>query len=567
MKTLTTHLLYFLRDRPSRVNIIALLRFLLLIAGIVTLYSVIFHYIMEHEGRSESWVTGFYWTLTVMSTLGFGDITFNSDLGKLFSIWVLLSGIILLLVLLPFTFIEFFYAPWMKAQQIARAPIQLSEKINDHVILTRFDPVTKTLIEKLKQFNYSYVLLVPELTEALHLHDLGYKIMVGDLDSPQTYQRANAEQALCVVSTASDQVNANVAFTAREVAENVPIIATANYSASVDILQLAGCNHVLQLGNMMGQALARRVSDGETMAHIIGEFDDLLIAEASVRNTDLVGKTLRQSQLRELAGVNVLGVWERGAFQTASADTPITANTVLVLAGSQDHITRYNELFYQAPSVNAPIIIIGGGRVGRAAGRALAARKLDYRIVEKSAERIRDAEHYILGDGAELEVLERAGIREASTIIITTHDDDMNIYMTIYCRRLRPDAHIISRAGLERNVATLHRAGADFVMSYASTGANAILNLLGRDNILMVAEGLDVFEVELPEGLAGKTIAQCDIRKKTGCTVVALHQGQTTKLMPDPHKPLPDDGRIILIGVPESEERFLKMYKNHHNGG
>jgi len=61
---------------------------------------------MELEGEYYTWVTGFYWTLTVMSTLGFGDITFTSDLGRIFSIIVLLSGVIFLLVLLPFTFIQ-----------------------------------------------------------------------------------------------------------------------------------------------------------------------------------------------------------------------------------------------------------------------------------------------------------------------------------------------------------------------------------------------------------------------------------------------------------------------------
>jgi len=172
----------------------------------------------------------------------------------------------------------------------------------------------------------------------------------------------------------------------------------------------------------------------------------------------------------------------------------------------------------------------------------------------------------VLGDAAELEVLEKAGIRETPVAIITTHDDDLNIYLTIYCRRLRPEAQIISRSNLERNIATLHRAGADFVLSYASTGANAIINLIGRDNILMVAEGLDIFEVEIPEALAGKTVAECDIRKRTGCTVVALHLNGEVHMLQDPHQPLPSQGRIILIGVPESEKRFLKLYKNGHAG-
>lgn len=562
MKFLFAQLMHLVKERPNRVNLIALLRFLLVLVLLVITYSIIFHYIMEYEGREQSWITGLYWTLTVMSTLGFGDITFQSDLGRLFSIIVLMSGIVFLLILLPFTFIEFFYEPWMKAQQSVRAPTRLPEKTSGHVILVHFNAVTRTLIQKLEQYRYPYVLLVPDLTEALSLHDQGYKVMRGDLDSPQTYQLARADRALMIATTASDQVNVNVAATAREVSETVAIVATANAQASVDILQLAGCTHVLQLGEMMGQALARRVSDGERLAHPIGRFDELVIAEAMVRDTSLVGKTLRDSRLRETTGINVLGMWEEGVFQAAQPEMHITDDMVLVMAGSETQIARYNELFRDIQSINSPIVIIGAGRVGRATAQALAARNLDYRIVEKAPERVRDSEKYILGDAAELEVLEQAGIRETPVVIITTHDDDMNIYLTIYCNRLRPDVQIISRSTLERNVATLHRAGADFVLSYASTGANALINLIGRDNILMIAEGLNIFEVEMPDALAGKTVAESDIRRKTGCTVVALHTDGEVQVMRDPYRPLPKEGRIILIGDPEAEKRFLKIY-NH----
>jgi len=99
-------------------------------------YSVIFHNIMEWEGRQFSWITAIYWTLTVMSTLGFGDITFHSDLGRIFSIIVLISGVTSLLVFMPFTFIEFFYEPWMRAQSDKRAPKSL--QISGHVILVGY---------------------------------------------------------------------------------------------------------------------------------------------------------------------------------------------------------------------------------------------------------------------------------------------------------------------------------------------------------------------------------------------------------------------------------------------
>lgn len=560
MKFLTAQLLHFLRDRPSRVNMLALLRFLAVLVGLVTLYSVLFHYLMAYEGRQESWITGFYWTLTVMSTLGFGDITFHSDVGRFFSIVVLLSGIIFLLILLPFTFIEFFYEPWMKAQNAARTPTSLPKHTIGHVILTQLDDVTDTLIEKLNQYEYAYVLLAPDLTEALRLYALGYRVVRGNLDDPETYRQVQVEQAALVATTANDRLNTNVTATVREVSDSVPIIATAQAHAAVDILELAGATHVLQLGEMMGQMLARRLTGGKTAAQTVGHFDELVIAEATVQHTALIGQTLRTSLLREQTGVTVLGAWVRGKFEPADPAMTLDAGTLLVMAGSAAQIAQYNHRFSLPEQAADPVLIIGGGRVGRATGRALAVQKVDYRIVELLPDRIRDPEKYVVGDAAELTVLEQAGIRTTPAVLITTHDDDTNIYLTIYCRRLRPDVQIISRARLERNVATLHRAGADFVLSYASLGANAIFNLLNRSNILMIAEGLDVFEVDVPAALAEQTIAESALRPKTGCSVVAFRDGDTLLINPDPGERFPRGGKMILIGTPAAEERFLALY-------
>ena len=200
------------------------------------------------------------------------------------------------------------------------------------------------------------------------------------------------------------------------------------------------------------------------------------------------------------------------------------------------------------------------GRVGSAAGRALSERGLRYRIVEQNPELVREPEEYVLGNAAELNVLKQAGIDEAPAVIITTHDDDMNVYLTIYCRRLRPDIQIITRVALERNISSLHRAGADFVMSYASMGANSIFNLLERSGSLMVAEGLELFRVKMPASLAGKTIAESGIRRTTGCTVIALDSDGTTQINPDPTRPMSAGAEMILIGSAEDESRFLEEF-------
>jgi Trk K+ transport system NAD-binding subunit len=362
------------------------------------------------------------------------------------------------------------------------------------------------------------------------------------------------------VTTRDDRVNTNVAFTVREISANVPIVATANAAASVDILELAGCNHVLQLGEMMGQGLARRVIGGAKLAHVIGSFGNLLIAEATVDRTPFVGKTLRESELRQQVGVNVLGVWKRGVFTVADANTCLEAGSVLVVAGREEDLARYNALHDESLESTAPVVIIGGGRVGRATAKALAERGVDYRIIETRPDRIRDATKYVLGDAAELEVMESAGIRKTKAAVITTHDDDTNIYLTLYCRRLRPDIQIISRSRLERNVATLHRAGADFVMSYASIGATMMLNLLNRSNVLMVAEGLELIKIKVPRSLAGQMIAEADLRRKTGCTIVAVETDGLIEINPDPHFVLPPDAELVLIGTAAAEDLLLKHF-------
>ena len=567
IKGLAPQFAFLLRKRTTRRNLGTLFKLLLAFSVIVTIFSVLFHFIMLREGQEFSWFTGFYWTLTVMSTLGFGDITFHGDLGRLFSMIVLLTGMVFLLIVLPFTFIQFFYAPWIQAQSEARAPRQLPRSTRDHVLLTHYDPITQALINKLDRYHYSYYLITPDLSHAQQLYDQGINVVVGDLDNPDTYEKMQIEQAALVAATDTDPINTNVAFTVRDLNPTVPIIARADDPDSVDILQLAGCDHVLQLEKMLGASLARRTQSGETAAHVIGQYGDLFIAETTAAHTPLVGQTLEEIGLRRELGLTAVGIWERGIFQSALPDTRIGPHTVLVMTGTQSQLDRFNELFCIYKVSNAPVVIIGGSGVGREVVRTLVEQGLDYRIVEKDPEQAQRLDNCIVGNAADFEVLKRADIMNALTVIITTHDDDINVYLTVYCRRLNPEIQIISRVTQERNIATLHRAGADFVMSYALMGADSIFNFLKRSDTLMVAESLSVFSedisvfrMKMPSSLVGKTIANSHIRRNTGCTVIALNDNHEMQLNPDPNKPLPGAAEILLIGSSEGEKRFLDMY-------
>lgn len=562
MKFIPSQLLFFFDNKTWRKNFTSLAQFLCFILFAVSLYSVLFHFIMLYEGREYSWLTGLYWTLTVMSTLGFGDITFTTDLGKAFTIVVLLSGIILLLVMLPFTFIQLFYAPWLEARDRHRMPRELPASTKGHVILTSLEPIAEKLVAKLQERKIEYVLVIDDLARASQLFNAGYKVVVGEPDDPEIYHRVRVTQAAMVVATNDDLLNTSIAFTIRGISAAIPIVVSIDNENSLDILNFPGNTHVFHFTKMLGQALATRTSGLGRAFNIINRFEELLIADIAASQTSLDGKTLRDLGMRKKIGATVIGFWEKGRLVLPRPDTVITKRTLLILAGTQQQLENF-ERCYALPETNqsalVPVVILGGGRVGMSIASTLKEHGMRVCIVEKRPVP-QDNSDFVQGDAADIKVLEKAGVMEARTVIITTHNDSMNIYLSFYCRQLRPDIQIISRANNQRSVAKLHMAGADLVLSYASMGANAILNVLQPEEIAMLSEGLNVFVQPVPDSLAGKTLIESQIRETTGCSVIALKGPAGMQVNPDPAQPLQKENALILIGMTESEQKFLEIF-------
>ncbi len=560
MKFIPSQVLFFLHDRRAQRNLRSLVKFVLLLVFFILFYSVMFHIIMEHEGRQFSWLTGLYWSLTVMSTLGFGDITFTSDLGRLFSILVLLSGIVFLLVMLPFTFIQFFYAPFLEAQSKSRAPREMPEKTAGHLVIVGMDPIALSLATRLKRFKYQYCILVQDTHHALELVDQGYKAVVGDYDDPKTYRRLRAADAAMVVVLADDLKSTNVAYTLREVAPKTPVVANADSGESVDILQLAGATHVFQFMRMLGEMLARRVLITGAKSNVIGRFNELLIAEAAAQSTPLVGKTIKDCGLRQATGMNIVALWDRGCIEPPAPDAVIGPKSVFILAGTREQLNAFDAYVGETRPIVNPVLILGGGRVGRAAAETLTHLGVEHRIVEKNPKIVQKHPNFVHGSASDLETLEAAGIREAPAVLITTHNDDLNIYLTIYCRRLRPDTQIISRATLDRNITVMHKAGADLVMSHSTMASNTVINLLSPGKVLTLTEGLNIFRVKVHPSLAGKTLMESGVREETCCSVIAVAHGEELEINPDPMEPLRSGDSLLVIGEAAAERRFMEKY-------
>ena len=504
------------------------------VAAIIFLYAAIFHALMLREGHDYSAITSIYWTVQTMSTLGYGDVIFRSDLGHAFAILVLATGVILLFVLLPFTLIQLVYAPWLEARNAARTPRELPAATSGHVILINYGPVEAALIERLTQFGLPYVVVVDDTARALALHDQGVRVMVGRSDSVDTYRAARVEQASLVAATLNDMANAAVILTVRQISPSVPIVATAEWEKSVGLFKQAGCDQVIELGELVGREMARRISSrGGGRTHVVAELDGLRIAEASAAGTSLVGRTIRDSQLRQRFNVNVVGVWERGAYSPGAASTVITDDMTLLLSGAPAELEAYERGIRVGELPPSHALVIGAGNVGRATSRHLAAAGIPHAVIERSAVRPDGTTPYVTGDATDPDVLASAGIDRASAIAITTHDDDVNVYLTLYCRSTYPSIQILSRATAEQNAPTMRRAGADAVLSYVPMEATAIFDIVHRGNLLMLDEGIEVFTVPVPAPLVGKTIAESALRDRTGCNVFAVRQPGALTAYPD----------------------------------
>ena len=518
-----------LRGGEVRRDLQVLLRYAALLVAVIALYAVLFQVIMlQVEGQSHSWITAVYWTLITMTTLGFGDVVFTSDVGRLFTIVVLGSGVVLLLVVLPFTFIRFFYAPWLEAQVLLRAPRRVPSSVRGHVIISRHDEIASLLIERLRPEGIPYYVVEPDPATAAHLLSQGIAVVAGDLDSRTTYEELQVQQARLLLANQEDTTNTNITLTVREVSRDVPIVGVVEHEDSTDILELSGCTHVLPLKVRLGEYLANRISAGLGTVDVIGTFEGLQVAEFSARNTPLAGLTVRDTRLRERTGLNVVGVWHRGRLMPAFPHSPITSESILVVAGAPAQLTALDSLLETTPHSEAPVIVIGAGTVGSAATHALKRKGVPVHVLERDPQARKRltgvADQVFAGDANDREALTKAGLEDAPSVLLTTNDDAVNVYLAVYCRRLKPDLRIVSRITHDRNLEAIHRAGADFVLSYSSLGAEAVMSLLEGHELVILGEGVDLFSVRLPPSLENKTLAETGIGSRTGLSVVAVRQ-------------------------------------------
>ncbi len=227
--------------------------------------------------------------------------------------------------------------------------------------------------------------------------------------------------------------------------------------------------------------------------------------------------------------------------------------------------------------MNNHIIVCGYGRNGQQAVHKLLAYKKPFVVIEKDEEVVEkyysDIVSFVHGNANEDEILKKAGIEKASTLISALPSDADNLFVVLSARQLNKDLKIISRATEETTLKKLKLAGANNVIMPDRIGGDHMASLVVTPDLIEFLDNLSVsgdddsmnveqvpFSKVCPEGNE-MAIKDLDVRKETGCSIIGYKTPDGEYIVnPEPSLVLKRGSKLILIGRPQQIEKLKQVY-------
>ena len=225
----------------------------------------------------------------------------------------------------------------------------------------------------------------------------------------------------------------------------------------------------------------------------------------------------------------------------------------------------------QIQHMSGHTVICGWGRVGRAIANDLAIEGKELVIVDVEPSIVEELPFpTVVGDATLDSTLKAAGIEKASSLIAALEGDAENLFVTLSGRELKPDLFIVARARHDGSVPKLEHAGADRVVNPQALGAARMASFVARPHI---AEFVDVvmherslefkmqeLEVRPESELADKTLAEADLRRRTGALVLAIrHADGTFDTNPAPDTLFRPGQVVIAVGTDADLKKLFEL--------
>ena len=530
----------------------------LLLVGSMLLFALLYQNGMRiYEGEPKTFLHALQIVVETFTTTGFGsDSPWVSPEMQVFVILMDLFGT--LLIFMAFPVIAF---PLLEDILSTTVPTSVADDTEDHVVICSYTTRAEALVDELDSWGVDHIIIESDRERATELYENDHRVIHADPTSITGLEGAALGSARALVADVSDRVDAAIVLTAKEVAEDVQVISVIEEPDRQSYHRLAGADHVLSPRPLLGGSLASKVTTSVTadLGDAIEIGDDLEAAELPIqRGSRLVGTTLAESGIREQSGVNVIGAWFRGEFETPpSPNATLTDGTVLLVTGREDQLEELKRLTLSEVRLFTPgkTIVIGHGEVGSRITAALDEAGLAYTVVDRTEMDGVD----VVGDATEPETLQAAGIENARSVILAIPDDTTTEFATLVVRDISPETEIIARVQEIESVQKMYRAGADYVLSLATVSGRMIAStILEDEDVLSLDQQVEVVRTVAPK-LVGQTIGDADVRSKTGCTVVGVERNGTVITDVGPEFGVEVDDALIIAGTDEGIRQFTEQ--------
>lgn len=544
------------------------------VTALLLIYGFVYQWVMvSFEDRVIPYGQAIQVVVESVTTAGFGGhAPWESTAANLLIIAMNLTGVVLV-----FTAIPVFVAPLLR-QLVERQPPRSSD-LTGHVIVCGYSDKDEVLREELQHFSVErekkipFLYVEPDEKLARELRRRDIEAVVGDPERVESLRAVNADRARALVADVDDETNPSVVLAAKVVDEDLPVLSVVRNHRVAPHHEYAGAARVIEAREAFARGLAMRVSSSyaQKFREVIDVENGVEVTEVVVEEgCPMIGQTLRDARLGALGSrsPNVIAAWVGGKFLISpSPDTPIRKNSILVVAGRVSSLERRG--MHAIPSSVEPpsrVVIGGFGTVGRGVDAALEQEGIETTVIDRDERKHRvrgtDGDEKrgpdITGDITEVATLREANLDEADAVVLVLDRDVATIYATIVINEIAPEVEIIARADKADSISTLYQAGADFVLSLADvTGeilASELLELFGETGGFLPAD--TEFEFTRIDGkpLDGQRLMDIDLRRKTGCTVVAVERDE--ELLSDIRGEfvIEEDDTLIVAGSKEAIE-------------
>lgn len=213
------------------------------------------------------------------------------------------------------------------------------------------------------------------------------------------------------------------------------------------------------------------------------------------------------------------------------------------------------------------IAVIGLSAFGTALVRALARQRCRVLAVDLNEYKINGirelADEAAIADARDPRALEALRLQDYDSVVLSLGEPlDASLLAALHLRDLKV-RHIVAKAASEDHRRLLQHLGVQEVIFPEADMAQRTARTLsspGFLDTLQLGEDIAVVEVAPPNGVVGRTLAELDLRKHYGVTVVACRDMLRDQLFvnPDPERPIADSDALVVLGRDEDIDRFVK---------